>query len=515
MATIYSSSRLPLGSRSAPPRASAMIEALRGLGYSTATALADIIDNSISAGALSVALDFVWAGEASHVSVSDDGCGMDERELDSAMRLGERSPRDLRAADDLGRFGLGLKTASFSQCRRLTVASIRDGRMNCLRWDLDVLAASLDDGWHLLEGPAAGSEGLLKPLSAAGRGTMVLWERLDRIVTSGASEQDFLDVIDGVERHLSMVFHRYLDGGRPDLRLAINARPVAPWDPFLRDHPATWSSPVERIRSAGGLLEVQCHVLPHKDHLTGQQEQSAAGPHGWTAQQGFYVYRNRRLLLAGSWLGLGQGRSWTKEEAHRLARIRLDIPNSADAEWSIDIRKSTASPPVGLRAHLTRLAEETRARARRVFAHRGQPVAVGGSRPVAQAWRAERSANGMRYRIDHQHPAVRSVLDEAGDLAAPIRAMLRVIEETVPIQRIWLDTTEGRETPRTKFAGEPPSEVGAVLMVMYRNLVLRKGVSPPLAREQLLHTEPFNNHPDLIAALPDDPRQGEQDAVCD
>jgi DNA mismatch repair enzyme (predicted ATPase) len=290
-----------------------MIEALRGLGYSTATALADIIDNSISAGAASVALDFAWGGEVSHVSILDDGCGMDEQALDKAMRLGERSPLDARTADDLGRFGLGLKTASFSQCRRLTVASICAGRMNCLRWDLDVLASSPDDGWHLLEGPAAGSEHLLGPLIAAGRGTLVLWERLDRIVTPGSTEQDLLDLIDVVERHLAMVFHRHLDGGRPGLLLSLNGRLVVPWDPFLREHPATWSSPVQRIRSAGGLVEVQCHVLPHKDHLTGQQEQSAAGPHGWTAQQGFYVYRNRRLLLAGSWLGLGQGRYGPKK----------------------------------------------------------------------------------------------------------------------------------------------------------------------------------------------------------
>lgn len=491
--------------RSAPPRASAMIEALRGLGYSTSTALADIIDNSISAGALSVALAFTWAGEASHVSILDDGRGMNEHELDAAMRLGERSPLDKREAHDLGRFGLGLKTASFSQCRSLTVASVRDARLNCLRWDLDVLAASTDDGWHLLEDPAPGSAHLVQPLRSAGRGTLVLWEKLDRVVMPGFTEQDFLDLIDEVERHLAMVFHRYLAGASPFLQLSINNRPVTAWDPFLREHAATWSSPIERIRSIAGMVEVQCHVLPHRDHLTSQQELSAAGLHGWTAQQGFYVYRNRRLLLSGSWLGLGQGRSWTKEEAHRLARIRLDIPNSADADWKIDIRKSTASPPVGLRAHLTRLAEEARSRARRVFAHRGQPVATGGNRSVLQAWRVDYSASGVRYRIGHDHPAIRSVLDDAGDLAPRIRAMLRVIEETVPVQRIWLDTTEARETPRTGFAGEPPSEVRAVLMVMYRNLVLRKGVSPQLAREQLLHTEPFNNHPDLVATLPDDP----------
>ena len=500
---------LPAGFRYAPPRASAMIESLRGLGYSTATALADIIDNSISANAESVDLNFAWNGDGSHVAILDDGAGMDGGELDSAMRLGERSPLDARATGDLGRFGLGLKTASFSQCRRVTVATIKDGCVNCLRWDLDLIASNPNDDWLLLEGPAKGSEGLLDPLLRAGRGTLVLWERLDRIVTPDFTEQDFLDLMDTVERHLAMVFHRFLEGARPDLQLFMNGKAVAPWDPFLKNHPATWSSSVERISGLPGVLEVQCHVLPHKDHLAARLEQSAAGPHGWTAQQGFYVYRNRRLLLAGSWLGLGQGRLWTKEEAHRLARIRLDIPNSADADWKIDIRKSTASPPVRLREQLTRLAEDARERARRVFAHRGQPVSVHASHPVIQAWRAEHSANGIRYRIHPEHPAVRTVLDEAGGLAAKIKAMLRVIEETVPVQRIWLDTTEGRETPRNGFAGEPSSEVRAVLMVMYRNLVLYKGVSPDLAREQLLRTEPFNNYPKLVATLPDNLHAGE------
>lgn len=495
-------------SRPAPPRASAMLEALRGLGYSTATALADIIDNSISAGASRVDLIFGWNRECSHVAILDDGEGMDAKELDLAMRLGERSPLNERTKGDLGRFGLGLKTASFSQCRRLTVASIKGNEFNCLRWDLDVLAASPDHGWHLLEGPAEGSEPLLEALTTAGKGTLVLWERLDRVVTPGFGEQDFLDLMDTVERHLAMVFHRYLEGNRPRLTLSMNRRSVSPWDPFLTRHPATWSSPVVQFPFEGGTVEVQCHVLPHKDRLDPREAQSAGGPHGWTAQQGFYVYRNERLLVAGSWLSLGHGRSWTKEEAHRLARIRLDIPNSADSDWKIDIRKSTARPPVTMRAELTRLAEDTRARARRVFAHRGQPLRVGGSQPIAQAWRAEHFKGGIRYRIDDTHPAVRAVLDDAGDLAPQLKAMLRVIEETVPVQRIWLDTTESKETPRTGFAGEPPAAVSAVLSVMYRNLVLRKGMSPELARDKLLHTEPFHNHPELVEALPDDPNTG-------
>lgn len=482
-----------------------MIEALRGLGYSTATALADVIDNSITARADRVDVQFTWDGASSRITVLDNGEGMNESELDLAMRLGEKSPLDERETHDLGRFGLGLKTASFSQCRCLTVASRKEGGTNCLRWDLDILATSTDDGWHLIEGPAEGSEGFLLPLHARNQGTLVLWEKLDRIVTTGFSEQDFLDLVDRVERHLAMVFHRYLSGPGVRLRLYINDRPVIAWDPFLTTNTATWSSPVERIAAASGIVEVQCHVLPHKDRLDSREHDSAAGPDGWTAQQGFYVYRNQRLLVSGSWLGLGRGRSWTKEEAHRLARIRLDIPNTADADWKIDIRKSTARPPISIRERLTRLAEDTRERARRVFAHRGQPSRAGSKGPLLQAWRAEHFKGGMRYRIDTNHPAIRAVLDGAGAMAPDIQAMLRVIEETIPVQRIWLDTTEARETPRTGFAEQPTEEVTTILRVMFRNMILRKGLTPALARERLACTEPFNIYPELVAALPDDP----------
>jgi hypothetical protein len=490
----------------APPKAGALIEALRGLGYSTATAIADIIDNSIAASALQVGIWFYWDGPESYVAIVDDGIGMTGTELQNAMLLGARNPLETRAKFDLGRFGLGLKTASFSQCRRLTVASKKDGDIACLRWDLDFIAASAND-WHLLEGPAPGSEIRLKDLLSANSGTIVLWEMLDRLVSPGFKEQDFLDLIDSVEAHLAMVFHRYLDGPRPAVRITINGRPVVPWDPFLAGQSATWTSPVERFQTETGSVEVQCHVLPHKDRLSQRDYDLAAGPDGWTAQQGFYVYRQRRLLIGGSWLGLGRGRTWTKEEAHRLARIRVDIENTADAAWKIDVRKSTARPPVLARARLTKLAEDTRERARRVFAHRGRAIGALNSEPVVQAWRPEHLPSGMRYRIDEQHPAVRAVIDAAGPLLPDIRAMLKIVEETLPVQRIWLDTAEARDTPRTGFAADPPTEVSAVLKVMYRNLIQRRGMGPSQAREHLLRTEPFNDYPEIVETLPDVPTE--------
>ena len=492
--------------RNVPPRAAAMMEALRGLGYSPAAALADIVDNSVSAGAKNVAIDFAWSGAATRISILDDGRGMDDAELESAMTLGDKNPLDARSPDDLGRFGLGLKTASFSQCRRLTVASKREHEsVCCLRWDLDAMAASLEKGWLLYEGAAAGSEPYLEPLSKISNGTLVLWERLDRVVTDGFTSTDFADLIDGIEARLAMIFHRMLDGPRPALTLLINGIPVKPWDPFMAGHAAKpWESPVARTLTASGLVEVACHVLPHRDRLTPEEFERVGGPEGWTAQQGFYVYRNRRLLLAGGWLGLGQGRAWNREEAHRLARIRLDIPNSADAEWKIDVRKSTARPPVSLRPWLTRLADDTRDRARRVFAYRGSPTPGPGGSAVEQAWRADYSRTGMRYRIDEKHPAVAAVLDAAGPLLSLVTAMLSVVEETVPVQRIWLDTAENRETPRTGYSGEPPEQVKSVLDVLFSDMVGRRGMSTASAKRTLAATEPFQNFPELIASLPDD-----------
>ncbi|ARN18695.1 ATPase [Piscinibacter gummiphilus] len=482
-----------------------MLEALRGLGYSTGAALADIVDNSISAKASQVDIVFAWAGSKSSVSVLDDGRGMHDEELQSAMTLGDKSPLDTRDAGDLGRFGMGLKTASLSQCRRLTVGTARDGAHSCLRWDLDELMKDPTGGWLLFEGPAAGSDSHFNALAEKEHGTLVLWEEMDRIVTQGYTSADYLDLIDSVEAHLAMVFHRLLDGPKPRLRLTINGKLVEPWDPFMMGHPAkTWNSPVERFRSDSGVVAVECHVLPHKDKLSPGDFSRGAGESGWNAQQGFYVYRNERLLVAGGWLGLGQGRAWNREEAFRLARIRLDIPNTADADWKIDIRKSTARVPVSIRPWLTRFAEDTRDRARKVFAFRGAPIAPRGSAPIEMAWRTDHGSSGARFRIDEKHPAVAAVLDACADQGELIRAMLRVLEETVPVQRIWLDTAENKTTPRTGFSGETDESVSKVLRTLYNDMVGRKGMGAELARKALLSTEPFQNYPALVERLGDE-----------
>ena len=246
--------------RNAPPHAGSMLESLRGLGYAPATALADLIDNSIAANSGEVAIHFEWGGPESWVRIVDDGDGMDDAALEAGMRLGARDPIAERAASDLGRFGLGLKTASFSQARRLTVASRRNGRPTvCLRWDLDLIGQEPSAEWPLFEGPAPGSEHLLAPLDQMEHGTVVLWEKLDRIVTDGYTSKDMRDLVDGpLDAHLAMTFHRLLDGPLPELRLFLNSQAVKPWDPFMMGHPG------KALEICNGLAEGIPAEAPHR-----------------------------------------------------------------------------------------------------------------------------------------------------------------------------------------------------------------------------------------------------------
>lgn len=491
-----------------PPLAGAMVESLRGVGYSTATALADIVDNSISAGAGNVWITFTYSGPASTVSIIDDGNGMSAPELLRAMTLGGISPLLHRAEGDLGRFGLGLKTASFSQCRCLTVASRKGGLVSVRRWDLDYIARPDVGDWRLLSSPRSGSEALLSPLDTPPQGTLVLWEGLDRIVgdvgmNDTAAENAFWALVGRVEQHLAMVFHRLIEGMTPELRLHLNGHRVKAWDPFLRTHPATYGTPVDRFGSSNGHGELQGFVLPHKDKLSESEYQAAGGIEGWTAQQGFYVYRNRRLLVAGGWLGLGSPRVWTMEEPFKLARIRLEFSNGADHEWDIDVKKSIARPPRYLRARIQELAENIRGRARRVFVHRGEYGARAAVPDLSTVWVSGTTKGGTTYRLNRDHPLVARALHDADPKA--VAELLRVVEETVPVQRIWLDTVEKGDMQKEPFPEEASHEVEELARSMLLHWVVKVGMSHELAVTRLRTTEPFQNFPQLIAQLAANP----------
>jgi hypothetical protein len=429
-----------------PPKASALINSLRGLGYSPETAIADLIDNSITAGATTVEIDLQWNDGHPFAAVFDNGRGMDGTRLAEAMQLGGDGPDADRSENDLGRFGMGLKTASLSQSSRLTVVSRMGETTAGITLDVAVIAAR---GWIATVPDPLPDHPFVAKLRSLPAGTVALWENIDELSgLSGLPKEAFYLRLEEIRAHLGMVFHRFINGDADHLAIVLNGRAVKPWDPFQFQHPATIAMPVERIRHAGSSFRLKPYVLPHRDRFANDTEYEAAGgPGGWGARQGFYVYRGKRLLVAGSWLGLGGSRTWTRDDASRLARIQVDLPTGMDRDWRIDVRKSQARPPGALRARLTAIAGHCRQQAREVFAFRGQgPRTRGASREALAVWLASPGPNGIQYRINRDHPVIVACREAAGGLR-PLNAVLSIIERSVPIERIWLDVSESEGAP--------------------------------------------------------------------
>ncbi|SFO30290.1 ATP-binding protein [Sphingomonas sp. OK281] len=485
----------------APPPADALSESLRGFGYSVETALADIIDNSITARAKNVRVTLSLGGASPFVLVLDDGNGMDEPTLRDAMRLGSQNPLTPRDSADLGRFGLGLKTASFSQARSLTVASKRKkGGIAVRRWDLDYLASN-DGEWRLLTTAPEDAVSHLEELEQASHGTVVLWSKLDRVrPRAGHSPQGGSHILMGqIENHLAMVFHRYLEGPQPRLKLYVNGARIEPWDPFLSTHKACRPTPEETLGTGENRIRVKGFVLPAKDMIGDAADfEKAGGNDGWITHQGFYIYRNDRLLVAGGWLGLGVTRPWVRDETHKLARIRIDLPNSADAAWQIDVKKSDASPPENLRNRLRDLAMRVRSDARSVFVHRGEYGKRAAAPNLARPWKAIRIGGQSAYRIDRSHPLASYILQQLNDDDNSVETFLRLVEETVPIERIWIDTVEQGEFPAPAFSGETREQIRQLARDLLASLVNGSGMTAEKARAHLRRMPPFDQHADIL-----------------
>ncbi|AXA74361.1 ATP-binding protein [Achromobacter insolitus] len=431
-----------------PPRASALINSLRGLGYSPEAAIADLIDNSITAGATVLKIDLQWNDGRPTAAILDNGSGMNEKRLVAAMQLGGDGPSAVRGDNDLGRFGMGLKTASLSQSSRMTVVSRTDDAISAITLDVAFITAH---GWVASVPDPLPDHPLVANLLARPSGTAVLWEDIDELSgLFGLSKEAFYLRLEEIRAQLGMVFHRFIDGDAGPLAITLNERPIKAWDPFQAQHPATIAMPVEKIRHAGSSLSVKPYVLPHRDRFLNESEYEAAGgPGGWGARQGFYVYRGKRLLVAGSWLGLGGSRTWTRDEASRLARIQVDLPTDMDRDWRIDVRKSQARPPGALRARLTAIAGHCRLEAREVFAFRGQGPRIRGTpREAVSVWLATSGPKGTQYRINRDHPVIAACREAAGGLRS-LNAVLSILERSIPVERIWLDISEsqGSETP--------------------------------------------------------------------
>ncbi|MXX91001.1 MAG: ATP-binding protein [Boseongicola sp. SB0677_bin_26] len=480
-----------------PPRASSMTESLRDMGYSLRTALADVIDNSITAGASSIRLFADTHHAAPAIGVLDDGVGMTRDELFEAMRPGARNPLETRSATDLGRFGLGLKTASFSQCRRLTLVTRKASIVSCATWDLDKVAER--DRWVVTIPDSAESIRWVERLRDDG--TLVVWEKLDRLVDPERQDgrHDLVRQLDEAATHIEFVFHRFLSG-REGRRLAIsmNDRELRPFDPFNSNHPATQHHTEETVRLDSGEIRIWPVTLPHHDKVTADEWKRFAGPEGYVSNQGFYLYRNRRLIVHGTWFRLARQLELTK-----LARVGIDIPNTLDADWKIDVKKASAQPPAAVRDRLRRIIERIGVPSRRTYTGRGTKLTESSRLPV---WRRVQDKNHISYRIDEENPVISTFRDDLDPaMTREFERILRLLASTFPLEALHVDISASPEEVRPSRMG---SEDLRIIASSMWHILRGRGQSPTEIEEWMRSADPFRTRWEETSRALNDIRKG-------
>lgn len=423
------------------PYAPILVESTRSIGYSFESALADIIDNSLGKNATEINVLYS-SKDPQYVAVVDNGCGMTEDELESAMRYGSKSSLDIREKDDLGRFGLGLKTASLSQCRKLTVITKKDGKCNAACWDLDHIIREKD--WSLICYSADESEKLpfanyLKDYEC---GTIVVWQAFDRIVDGAANPQKVFDEkIERARSHVSLVFHRYMDSEAVGNRVKVffNYAQVEPIDPFLTTNAATQPLTEQTLRIEGSVIRVKPYILPFASKVSAKDKKKLGDLSDLRSNQGFYIYRNKRLIIWGTWFRLIK-----TQELNKLARIRVDIPNTLDSIWEIDIKKSTASLPDVIKINLVAVVENSIGRSERVYKYRGRTFSQDNLQHV---WETIDNRGKFQYQINRDMPIYKMLEDSLDETSQGyLDSFVKVLEDAFPYGDVYYRLAKDENT---------------------------------------------------------------------
>ena len=487
-----------------PPNPDALIYSLRAVGYDLSMALADLIDNSIFAGSSEIKIHYYWNDGDPCIRVTDNGCGMAEATLVSAMRIGNVSPTDDRDPRDLGRYGLGLKTSSFSQCKFLAVATMHDGSKSVRFWDLDVVSETKE--WKLGKSlPVANWTRLYEPLEGKEKGTVILWKNLDRVLCGielderTIIEEEFYALFDDVIKYIEMVFHQFLDRSSESMNVSISIgeHECIAWDPFMSETPATQiiSEP-----SPEPNVEVTSYILPHKSKQTTVQQDEGGGLKGWNSQQGFYVYRNARMIISGGYLNLGL----KLDEHYKLARMKIEISNDMDQDWSLDIKKAVAIPPHRLKKKLHRIATATRNLAKERYSVRtGRPrsSSIPRRNNVHDIWIQKKIREKVTYNINQDSLVLQEMMKEVSLDSKWLHRFFQVIESTLPHSLIVFDGLDN-EGCQTDLPDDiyPPANLMEVCKRMYENEI-SAGKTAGQAADIVCSCEPFSQHPAYRAHL--------------
>ena len=463
------------------PPASSFFESMRDIGYTLETALADIIDNSITAHASHIEIFAEYTPECT-IGIVDNGLGMTYDELLEAMTYASKDPRDERNKDDLGRFGLGLKLASLSQCKKLTVVTKKDGILSSGIWDQDHIDETHD--WDLLI-PDNASE--IKYADRIGKsGTLVLWENLDTLEVNentAVSQQEFNTKLAEASSHLELIFHRFISGER-SLRkctISMNNSPLKAYEPFNENHPATQATPPQKINEN---VVFQVFTLPHHSKVTKSDWELYAGKEGYLKNQGLYIYREKRLIIHGTWLRITR-----QTELNKLTRVKIDITNSVDSEWGITLDKSTAKLPSTVRDILKNKIDSISGTSKRVYKGKGNRLTTGS---ISPPWNRIQNKNQISYEINPDNPVISSFLEPMDASSRKnFTKILDFIGSSFPVDALYADMGGDPQEIYPSVEDEPLKEWA---LTQFDFFLKMSSDNQETAVTMLKTIEPFRSH---------------------
>lgn len=488
------------------PRANILMGSMRSIGYTFESAIADVIDNSISAHCVNVHLYFPENPlEKLAVGILDDGSGMSDSNLFEAMRYGSSSSEDQRDIDDLGRFGLGMKSASMSMCRKLTVASKFDGKIHAYTWDYDYIKQK--EEWITKEHSTEEINDLpyIDRLIAQEQGTLVIWRDFDVISKSsnGQVYEALNDYKKSVNDAVALIFHRFLNSKTKNhISIYINNSQVKGLDPFLENHPKTTTKKEVTIAidDSNGIerqVKVKPFILPYASDLKSKDRQLVGGVESLKSKQGFYIYRNYRLIVWGTWFGMRPRSELTKN-----ARIRVDIPNSLDDIFKIDVKKQTAYIPRYIQNQLKKLVNDALEISITKQTHRGRREDLG---DIDYIWnRMETRNKSYYYQINRNseiYKLVREHLSSEGITYLDI--LLKEIEKNLPIQQIYIDRSNESIYDDKEDEDIREKDVLNIAITIIESVKNLQTKTVSQAIEDLMKSEPFCHYLKIEEELKD------------
>jgi hypothetical protein len=446
-----------------PPNAENLINSLRSMGYQLETALADIVDNCIAASSTKIDIKFKWNNSKCAISILDNGIGMLENELIQALTFASKNISQERDSNDLGRFGLGLKSASLSQARVLEVYSKKEEVISSFSWNLNEIEKANDGLWTLSKCEIPLSE--QSEIFSHPSGTLVLWKDIDGIFSPGFGENSFLDLIDIVESHLSLTFHRFIEDG---LIIRINGKEILPFNPF-NDIPAYYTSPSENIGVSNEPVFVKAYLYMPTDAIKPNSDSC-------------YIFRGNRLLYSGGWLGINVSKN-IKSSPTKLA---IEITNKSDKEWSIDIIKSKANLPILVKNKITIYLKTIN---KMIYKPPRKDRILTGI--VEDLWvRKDQERSGFKLNRNS-----RRIIDFVEALPEKLKSqlveLLNEIESSVPLK---VEHTFKNEITINEDTNELSSEAKQEIKLHLLKLIKGKGFSVAEAKDRVINNGAFSGY---------------------